>query len=243
MKEAAKVVEHSDTTPHYQGHRERLRARLFEHGPAALQDYELLEVLLGNAIPRRDVKPLAKALIAEFGGLWPLFNASAERLQSLDLMQHGIKSLSESTIALLLTVGAVTQRAQKNEILARPLLNSWQKIATYCQTAMAHEAVEQLRVLFLDRRNQLMRDEIMQQGTIDHTPAYPREIVKRALELGAGAIVLAHNHPSGDPTPSRADIEMTRAVAEACKTMDIALHDHLIIGHGKVVSFKSQGLL
>lgn len=221
--------------PHYHGHRQRLRERLLQAGADALQDYELLELLLFAAIPRRDVKPLAKKLLGEFKNLWSLVNALPERL-----MQHG---LSESAAVTVLLTGAIALRAQKKAIVGGALLNNWQRIVDYCRMAMAHEPVEQFRLLFLDRKNHLIGEEVQQRGTIDHTPVYPREIVKRALEIGAGAIILAHNHPSGDPTPSKDDIAMTRAIVDACATMGIAVHDHIIIGHGEATSFKTLGLL
>jgi DNA repair protein RadC len=221
--------------PHYRGHRQRLRERLLTSGPDSLQDYELLEALLFAAIPRRDVKPLAKKLLSEFRSLWSLINAPPQRL-----MQAG---LSESAAATLLITGAIALRAQKKAIVGGALLNNWQRIVDYCRMAMAHESVEQFRLLFLDRKNHLIGEEVQQRGTIDHTPVYPREIVKRALELGAGALVLAHNHPSGDPTPSKDDIAMTRAIINACLTVGITVHDHIIIGHESVTSFKNLGLL
>ncbi|MDD5586815.1 MAG: DNA repair protein RadC [Alphaproteobacteria bacterium] len=222
-------------TPHYAGHRQRLRERLFQAGPEALQDYELLEMLLFAAIPRRDVKPLAKALLTEFKDLWSLLNARPERLLSF--------GLSESAASTLLATGAIALRAQKKSLLQKPLLGNWQRLVDYCRAAMGHEAKEQFRLLFLDRKNHLIHEEIHQRGTIDHTPVYPREVVQRALEIGAGALVLAHNHPSGDPAPSKADIEMTRAIAEACRALNIAVHDHIIIGRDTTASFKTLGLL
>lgn len=225
----------AEPKPHYYGHRERLREKLFDHGPDALQDYELLELLLFSAIPRRDVKPLAKALLAEFKDLWSLLNAKPERLIAT--------GLSEVAVASLLATGAVALRAHKNSIMKKPLLNSWQRIVDYCRASMAHETKEQFRLLFFDRKNQLVDEEVHQRGTIDHTPVYPREVVQRALEVGAGALVLVHNHPSGDPQPSKDDIEMTRAIADACRPLDIAIHDHLIIGGDSVTSFKGLGLL
>ncbi len=224
-----------DSAPHYLGHRQRLRERLLHSGADALQDYELLEVLLFAAVPRRDVKPLAKKLLAEFKSLWALVNASANRL-----IQSG---LSESAASVLLVSGALALRAQKKEIVGGALLNNWQRMVDYCRMAMAHEPVEQFRLLFLDRKNRLLSEEVQQRGTIDHTPVYPREIVKRALDIGAGALVLAHNHPSGDPTPSKEDIAMTRAVVEACRPLGIVVHDHIIIGRDGVASFKNLGLL
>lgn len=220
---------------HYEGHRDRLRARLLEAGPQALKDYELLELLLFAAIPRRDVKPLAKSLIAEFKGLWGVLSATPERLRAF--------GLSENVTSFLLTVGAAGLRGSRSIIMDQPLLGNWQRVVDYCRHAMAHETKEQFRLLFLDRRNRLIAEEVQQRGTIDHTPVYPREIVQRALEVGAGALVLAHNHPSGDVTPSKADIEMTRAIQAACAPLDITIHDHIIIGRDEVASFKGLGLL
>jgi len=223
------------TKPHYEGHRARLRARFLEAGEAALQDYEILEMMLFAAIPRRDVKPLAKRLLAEGNGLWGVLTASPARLQAL--------GLSESAVALLRAVGIAGLRAQKNALLDQPILSSWQRILDYCRAAMGGEAKEQFRLLFLDRKNRLIKDEIQQRGTVDHTPVYPREIVQRALEIGACALILAHNHPSGDVTPSKADIEMTRAIVEACTPLGIVIHDHIVIGRDEIASFKGLGLL
>lgn len=221
--------------PHYAGHRQRLRERLFHAGPEALQDYELLEVLLFAAIPRRDIKPLAKQLLDEFKDLWSLINAKPERLTAF--------GLSEAAVSLLLTTGAIALRAHKKTIIERPLLSKWQAIVDYCRAAMGHEPKEQFRLLFLDRKNHLLAEEIHQQGTIDHTPVYPREVVQRALEVGAGAVVLVHNHPSGDVTPSKADIDMTRSIMDACRPLGIAVHDHIIISRANVASFRALGLL
>lgn len=231
----APVAAKKSPPPHYAGHRDRLRARFFEAGPDALQDYELLELLLFTAIPRRDVKPLAKQLLTEFKDLWTLLNAKHERL-----IEFG---LSEVAAASLLATGAVALRAHKSAAVKGPLLNSWQRIVDYCRAAMAHETHEQFRLLFLDRKNQFISEEVHQRGTIDHTPVYPREVVQRALEVGAGALVLVHNHPSGDTEPSKDDIAMTRAIQDACRPLDIAIHDHLIIGRNAVTSFKALGLL
>lgn len=224
-----------DDKPLYAGHRQRLRARFLEHGADSLPDYELLEMLLFSAIPRRDVKPIAKKLLARFGDLWGVLQAKPEQLAQ--------EKLSESIIGTLLVTGAVVLRAQKSSLIGRPLLNNWQRIVDYCRAAMGHEPKEQFRLLFLDRRNQLLGDEIQQRGTIDHAPVYPREIVQRALELGAGALILVHNHPSGDVTPSHADIQMTKAIIEACKPLGITVHDHLIVGRDRVESFKTLGIL
>lgn len=221
--------------PHYFGHRERLRARLFERGADSLQDYELLELLLFAAIPRRDVKPLAKSLLETFGDLWSLLNAEPERLLAA--------GLTEAAAASLLATGAVALRAHKGIALKGPILDSWQRVVDYCRAALAHEPKEQFRILFIDRKNHLLAEDKHQKGTIDHTPVYPREIVQRALEVGAGALVLVHNHPSGDPQPSREDIEMTRTLVNICSSLGIAIHDHLVVGREGVASFKAMGLL
>ncbi|HVY13356.1 MAG TPA: DNA repair protein RadC [Alphaproteobacteria bacterium] len=221
--------------PHYAGHRQRLRERLLSAGPEALQDYELLELLLFAAIPQRDVKPLAKDLLARFGNLKAVIHAENEALREF--------GLSDSPVALLRAIAAAHLRIGRNEIIDKPVLSSWQKILDYCQAAMAHETREQLRILFLNRKNRLIADEVQQRGTIDHTPVYVREVIKRALDLSAGAIILVHNHPSGDPTPSKDDIVMTREVAMAARAVGITLHDHLIIGGGRHSSMKDAGLI
>lgn len=223
--------------PHWHGHRDRLRQRFLGQGADALADYELVELLLFQAIPRRDVKPLAKALLARFGSLWGLVSAPADTLAA-DFR------LSDSAIAAIRVVGAAALRMARDEVINRPILSSWEKLLDYCTGAMAHEPTEQFRLLFLDRRNHLIRDEVQQRGTIDHTPVYPREVVKRALELGASALVLVHNHPSGDPTPSKADREMTKAIVQAASALGLVVHDHLIVGKGhRPYSFKANGLM
>lgn len=227
--------------PHYHGHRERLRARFLERGADALDDYELLELVLFAVNPRKDVKPLAKELLRTFGGLWGAINAPPDKLRQC---RAGDVSLaSDTAVTAVLAVGAAALRAKRQALLERPLLASWAAVIEYCTAAMAHETSEQFRLLFLDRKNALIADEVQQRGTVDHTPVYPREVVKRALELGATALVLVHNHPSGDPTPSRADIEMTKEIVRAARALDIAVHDHLIIGRGRHASFKQLGLM
>jgi len=223
-------------TPHYLGHRDRLRARFLEGGAGAMPDYELMELVLFAAIPRRDVKPLAKALIAKFGTFAEAIAAPAERLMEVD----GVK---EAVATQLKIVHAAALRLSKTQVMGKPALSSWQALLDYCAAAMARSGREEFRVLFLDRKNVLIADEVQGQGTVDHTPVYPREIVKRALELGASAVILVHNHPSGDPTPSRADIEMTREIADAARALRIAVHDHLVVGRGGTASFKALGLL
>jgi DNA repair protein RadC len=218
------------------GHRARLRARFLKGGADAMPDYELLELTLFAAIPRRDVKPLAKALIARFGSFAEAIAAKRERLLEID-------GVGEAVVHQLKIVEAAAQRLAKGRVIGRPALSSWASLLDYCMAAMARSQTEEFRVLFLDRKNILVADEVQSRGTVDHTPVYPREIVKRALEHGASAIILVHNHPSGDPTPSRADIDMTRDIAAAAKALRIAVHDHLVIGRGGHVSFKSLGLL
>ena len=223
--------------PHYHGHRDRLRDRFVEAGPAALADYELLELLLFPMQPRRDVKPLAKLLIDRFGGLQAVLNAELTALSK-------VPGLGLTSAIALKAIQATHQRVLRAEVINRPILSSWQQLLDYCRVSMAHSMIEEFRLLFLDRKNVLIADEVQQSGTIDHTPVYPREVVKRALELGASALIMVHNHPSGDPTPSKADIDMTREVSRAAAPLGVQLHDHLIIGRaGKHASFKSLGLI
>ena len=226
----------SEPLPHYTGHRERLRQRFLAAGADGLQDYELLELLLFPVIPRRDVKPLAKTLIREFGSFWAVVTAPPERLRR-------IGNFSDTVVAALTVVGAAALRATRQQVMNKPVLAGWEALVGYCQAAMAHQPTEQLRLLFLDSRNTLIADEVQQRGTINHTPAYPREVVRRALELGAHGVILVHNHPTGDPSPSRDDIHVTKEVARAASAVGMVLHDHLIIGRGQTVSFKALGLL
>ncbi|MGD0190237.1 MAG: DNA repair protein RadC [Rhizomicrobium sp.] len=222
--------------PDYLGHRERLRARFVERGPESLADYELLELVLFAAVKRRDTKPLAKAMIAKFGSFADAIAAEPQRLKDID-------GVGEAVIAQLKIVQAAALRLARTRLLNRPALSSWSALLDYCAAAMARATAEEFRVLFLDRKNALIADEVQSQGTVDHAPVYPREIVKRALELSASALILVHNHPSGDPTPSRADIEMTKEIVEAARALRIAVHDHLVIGRGGHASFKALGLL
>ncbi|MER8479050.1 DNA repair protein RadC [Mesorhizobium sp. M1163] len=219
--------------PHYFGHRDRLRER-FAAGPNTLPDYELLELLLFRLIPRADTKPVAKALLARFGTLAEVLGAPVERLQE-------VKGIGPAVALDLKVVAATAQRMARGEIAGRELLSTWTQVLEYCRSVMAFEEREQFRILFLDKKNALIADEVQQVGTVDHTPVYPREVVRRALELSATAIILAHNHPSGDPTPSRADIEMTKLIIETAKPLGIAVHDHIIIGRKGHSSMK--GLL
>jgi len=218
------------------GHRERLRERFVKGGANALPDYEMLELVLFAAIPRRDVKPLARLLIARFGTFAEVIAAPRERLLE-------VKGIGESVITQLKVVEAAALRLSRSALIGKPALSSWQALIDYCKAAMARDVREEFRVLFLDRKNILIAEEVQSTGTVNHTPVYPREIVKRALELSASSVILVHNHPSGDPTPSRADIEMTRDVEAAAKPLGIAVHDHLIVGRSGHASFKSLGLL
>ncbi len=226
----------SEVPPHYHGHRERLRARFREAGADAVSDYELLELVLFRAIPQRDVKPLAKALIAKFGSFAEVVAAPETRLAEA-------KGLGDAAITELKVVHAAAGRLARGEVRKRTVLSSWSSVLDYCRTTMAFADKEQFRVLFLDKRNQLIADEVQQTGTVDHTPVYPREVVKRALELSATAIILVHNHPSGDPTPSRADIQMTQAIVEVAKPLGISVHDHIIVGKEGHASFKGLRLI
>jgi DNA repair protein RadC len=218
------------------GHRERLRARLLSGGGDGFADYELLEYLLALAIPRQDTKPLAKRLISEFGSLAALIAATPEELKR-------VEGLGDGTAAAIKFVEAVMLRALRTKALDRPVLSGWQALLDYLHAGMAQRTTEQFRVIFLNNRNIMIRDEVMNDGTINAAPVYPREIVKRALELGAAALVLVHNHPSGDPQPSRDDIQMTRAIMEAGKHLGLSVHDHVIIGAGGHVSMRSAGLI
>jgi len=226
----------ADAQPHYHGHRERLRERFREAGPDALSDYELLEAVLFRALPRRDVKPLAKTLIATFGSFAEVIAAPTARLAE-------VKGLGEASITELKIVQAAAARLLRGEVKKRPVLSSWSAVLDYCRTAQAFADREQFRILFLDKRNQLIADEVQQTGTIDHTPVYPREVVKRALELSASAIILVHNHPSGDPTPSHADIQMTQQIVTIASPLGIAVHDHLIVGRDGHASLKGLKLI
>ena len=221
----------AEASPHYHGHRERLRARFREAGAEAVSDYELLELVLFRAIPQRDIKPLAKELIAKFGSFAEVVAAPPARLAE-------VKGMGDAAITELKIVHAAASRLARGQVQKRPVLSSWSSVIDYCRTAMAFADKEQFRVLFLDKRNQLIADELQQVGTVDHTPVYPREVVKRALELSATALILVHNHPSGDPTPSRADIQMTQSIIDVAKPLGISVHDHIIVGKEGHASFK-----
>jgi DNA repair protein RadC len=242
MKKAADAKKTSakspiaEPEPHYHGHRERLRTKFRDMGDTALADYELLELLLFRLIPRRDTKPVAKDLLARFGTLARVFGAPLHLLQE-------VKGVGETVAVDLKLLSAIAQRTLKSDIKGRHVLSSWQAVIDYCHQAMAYETTEQFRILFLDKRNQLIADEVQQRGTVDHTPVYPREVVKRALELSSSALILVHNHPSGDPTPSRADIEMTKTIIDTAKPLGISVHDHIIIGKDGHVSMKGLRLI
>ena len=226
----------SAETPHYHGHRERLRARFYSAGPDALSDYELLELALFSSLPRRDTKPLAKELLKKFGSFVEVIHAPVARLRE-------VKGIGDASINQLKLLAAATGRAAKGEIRRNVALSSWNEVIDYCRSSMAFADKEQFRLLFLDKRNQLIADEVQQIGTIDHTPVYPREVIKRALELSATALILVHNHPSGDPTPSQADIAMTKAIVDIAAPLGIAVHDHIIVGKNGHASLKGLKLI
>jgi len=223
-------------TPHYHGHRERLRERFISAGSEALSDYELLEMVLFRALPRRDVKPLAKSLIAAFGSFAEVVHAPIPRLKETD-------GLGDAAITEIKLIAAAASRIAKGQLKQRMLLSSWEAVISYCRTSMAFADKEQFRLLYLDKKNQLIADEVQQVGTVDHTPVYPREVIKRALELSATAMVLVHNHPSGDPTPSQADIQMTRAIVDIASPLGIAVHDHIIVGKNGHASLRAMKLM
>ena len=222
--------------PHYHGHRDRLRERFKSAGEETLADYELLELLLFRSIPRRDTKPIAKQLIDRFGSLGEVLGAPENLLSE-------VTGLGASSAADLKIVAATTSRMLKGEIKSKQILGSWSSVIDYCRASMAFEEKEKFRILFLDKKNALIADEVQQTGTVDHTPVYPREVIKRALELSSTAIILVHNHPSGDPTPSRADIEMTKTVMDSAKPLGITLHDHIIVGKDGHVSMRGLKLI
>jgi len=230
------VNEEAPDKPHYIGHRHRLRDRLLEKGPESLADYELLELLLAMALPRIDVKPLAKTLIKEFGSF-----AGAIAAEPAELAK--IKGMGDGAVAGLKTVRAAALLMTKQELLRQPVIANWQKLLDYCRISLAEEKTEQFHLLFLDHKNALIAHERQQKGTVDHAPVYPREVVKRALELSASAIIMLHNHPSGDPTPSKDDVAMTKAVAAAAEKLGILLHDHVVVGRKGHASLRSLGLL
>lgn len=222
--------------PHYHGHRDRLRARFAEKGEQALADYELLELYLFRSIPRRDIKPLAKALMAKFGSFAEVISAPTEQLTE-------VKGVSEKIALDLQIIRAAATKLGQQNLMGRPILSSWSALLDYCRSVMQFERTEQFRVLFLDKKNRLIADEILGEGTVDRAPVYPREVIKRALTHEATAIILTHNHPSGDPTPSKSDIDMTHHMIEAMKPIGVTVHDHLIIGRENIASFRTLGLM
>ena len=226
----------SDRTPHYHGHRDRLREHFTEVGAEALPDYELLELVLFRSIPRRDVKPIAKELLRRFGSFAEVLGAPRNRLLE-------VEGVGDSVVTDLKIVEAAARRIAKGQVAKRPVLSSWNSVIDYCRTAMAFSDREQFRLLFLDKRNTLIADEVQQSGTVDHTPVYPREVVKRALELSATALILVHNHPSGDPTPSSADVKMTKDIIAVAQPLGIAIHDHIIVGRDGHASLKGLRLI
>ena len=226
----------AEAPPHYYGHRERLRERFREAGADAVSDYELLELLLFRALPRRDIKPLAKSLLETFGSFAEVITAPEARLAE-------VKGLGDAAITELKIAQAAASRLLRGQVKKRTVLSSWSAVLDYCRTAQAFADREQFRVLFLDKRNQLIADELQQIGTIDHTPVYPREVVKRALELSATSLILVHNHPSGDPTPSRADIQMTQQIIAVANPLGISVHDHIIVGKEGHASLKGLKLV
>lgn len=233
---SSKGLEDFAATPTYLGHRERMRERFTTGGASALPDYELLEMVLYGAIKQRDTKPLAKALLARFGSFAEVISAAPERLKE-------VKGVGPGVISQLKLIQAAAQRLARSSVINKPILSSWNAIIDYCRTAMAYDETESFRLLFLDKKNQLIADELQQRGTVDHTPVYTREVVKRALELSATALIMVHNHPSGDPTPSMADIEMTKRVISAAEKLNILVHDHIIIARNGHTSFRNLQLI
>ena len=225
----------AEPAPHYHGHRARLRDRVLKAGIESLPDYELLELILFYAIERIDTKPLAKRLLERFGTLGDIFAAEPAQLREFEIDQR--------TLVLFKAMRESGRRLAERKVKDMPIMTNWQQLLDYCHAALAHEKTEQFRIFFLDRKNVLIADEVQQRGTIDHTPVYPREVVKRALALNAAALILVHNHPSGDPKPSREDIEMTKEIRKAAEALGIAIHDHLVIGRKGHASFRSLGLL
>ncbi|MCU9848151.1 DNA repair protein RadC [Defluviimonas sp. WL0024] len=215
-------------------HRQRLRARFMDGGAAAIPDYELLELVLFRAIPRQDVKPLARRLLDLFGDFNRVLSAPAHRLTE-------VQGVGDAVVQELKIVEAAAHRLARTRVMHRAVLSSWDQLLDYCRTAMAHRETEQFRVLYLDRKNVLIADEEQARGTVDHVPVYPREVVKRALELNASALILVHNHPSGDPTPSEQDIVVTGQIQDAARVMGIVVHDHLIVGKSRELSFRAEG--
>lgn len=237
MDEAVPMPMSAGRTPSYMAdHRKRLRARFMAGGPGAMPDYEMLELVLFRAIPRLDVKPLAYDLMTAFGDFNRVITAPEPRLRS-------IKGVGDAVIVELKIIEAAAHRLARAKVMGQHVVSSWDALLDYCHTTMAHRETEQFRILFLDRKNVIIADEEQAKGTVDHVPVYPREVAKRGLELNASALILVHNHPSGDPTPSQSDIQMTTQIEAACTTLGITVHDHLIIGKSRELSFRSEGFL
>ena len=231
--------------PHHAGHRERLRERARSAGLNHLPDYELLELFLFRSQPQGDVKPIAKALLNRFGSLAAVLGASVEELMTVrsEDSRGRIKGVGAETALDLAALHEVARRVAKEPATKRPVISSWTALVAYVRVSLQHEPREQFRVLYLDKKNQLILDETANRGTVDHAPVYPREVARRALEVSASALILVHNHPSGDPTPSRADIDMTKQVVQAARALAIEVHDHLIVGRDGVASLKQLGLM
>jgi len=231
------VIERGQRLPSYiRDHRKRLRDRFMSAGAGAVADYEMLELVLFRALPRQDVKPLARRLLDKFHDFNGVLSAPVSMLRQM----HGV---GEAAITELKIIEAAAHRLARARVIRREVISSWDALLDYCRTTMSHKQTEQFRVLFLDRKNTVIADEEQASGTVDHVPVYPREIVKRALELQASAIILVHNHPSGDPTPSAEDRTMTQKIADAADALGITLHDHLVIGKASEVSFRAKGYL
>lgn len=232
----AETANKTGNKKHHEGHRARLRQRLINNGPEALQEYELLELILTMAIPRRDVKPLAKDLMAHFGSLSAVLHAEIKALKQFE-------GVGDTAAAAIKTVTAGAHHMLQQDLSKRPILNSWSRLLDYFKATMAHETREHFRILFLNKKNELIADEIQHSGTVDHTQAYPREIMKRALDLGATAMILIHNHPSGDATPSQPDIDLTKAIVNAASPFKIVIHDHVIVARTETASMRNMGLM
>lgn len=242
---AAETGKPAKAAPRHSGHRERLRERAAKGGIDALPDYELLEMLLFRSIPYKDTKPLAKDLLARFGSLEGIGAASHEAIDEQVARSMGFArgKASRATALDLMLIFDTARRVAREPASKRPVISSWSALLAYVRVALQHEPREQFRVLYLDRKNQLILDEVQNRGTVDHAPVYPREVIRRALELSSSAIILVHNHPSGDPSPSRADVDMTKQVVQAGKALNVEVHDHLIVGRDGVASLKQLGLM
>ena len=245
MTDAAPYTAGKAAKPHHAGHRERLRERARGGGLTHLPDYELLELFLFRSQRQGDVKPIAKALLARFGSLSAVLAASIEDLMTVraEDSKGRMKGVGAETALDLAALHEVSRRVAREPAVKRTVISSWTALVAYVRVALQHEPREQFRVLYLDKKNQLILDEILNRGTVDHAPVYPREVVRRALEVSASAIILVHNHPSGDPTPSRADIQMTKQIVEAARSLAVEVHDHLIVGREGVSSFRQLGLM